>query len=151
MVCFDGEAQERGQFNGARGVIRVDKHTEYRWMIKCGSRMNINGELLGVWEFLTLATRLHIYDLHVFWDSRNTIDWLNQKGTLQVLYLTCWKDQIKALLKDFTTLVFYHTYRAFNREGNELSKNVFHQPEGKITYYQMEDGLVGMNVLFHKF
>ena len=87
----------------------------------------------------------------MFRDSKIVIDWLNQKCILQVLNLECWKDRIKALLKDFMSLDFYHTYRTFNREADELSKKNLHQPEGKITYYQMEDGLVGMHLFLNLF
>jgi ribonuclease HI len=60
---FDGAAQRRGQISGAGGVIRVNNHTKYRWMLNCGPGTNTRAELLGVWALLTLAIRLHIYDL----------------------------------------------------------------------------------------
>jgi hypothetical protein len=63
--------------------------------------------------------------------------------------LVFWKEQIKALIWDFSALNFSHTYRAFNQEANELSKQALDQPEGKITYFQMEDGLAG-SILFLK-
>jgi ribonuclease HI len=71
---FDGATQGKGQFSGAGGVIKVNFHTTYRWMINCGSGSNTRAKLLGVWALLTLANRLHIYDLQVFGDSRIVID-----------------------------------------------------------------------------
>jgi hypothetical protein len=46
---FDGAAQRRGQTSGAGGVIRVNNHTKYRWMLNCGPGSNTRAELLGVW------------------------------------------------------------------------------------------------------
>jgi hypothetical protein len=42
---------------------------------------------MGVWALLTLASRLFIYDLHVKGDSMIVINWLREKGRLQVISL----------------------------------------------------------------
>jgi hypothetical protein len=55
---------------------------------------------MGVWASLILATRLSIPYLHVLGDSKIVIDWLNQKGALQVVSLERWKERIKDILKD---------------------------------------------------
>jgi hypothetical protein len=104
---FDGAAQGRGQFSGAGGIIRVNRHTIFKWMLNCGPGSNTRAELLGVWTLLTLATRLHIYDLQVFGDSKIVIDWLNHNCALQVCDLLCWQDRIQTLLKDFLIAAFH--------------------------------------------
>jgi ribonuclease HI len=71
---FDRATQIHGQLSGAGGVISIDEHTEYMWMFNCGLGTNTRAELLGVWELLTLASRLHLHDLQVFGDSRIVID-----------------------------------------------------------------------------
>jgi hypothetical protein len=86
---FDRAAQLHGQLSGARGVIRINKHTVFKWTFNCGLGTNTRVELLGVWALLTLASRLHILDLQVFGNSRIIIDWLNKKGNLQVIKLEC--------------------------------------------------------------
>jgi hypothetical protein len=45
---FDGDAQRRGHISGAGGVIRVNNHTKYRWLLNCGL-----GTILDMkfWEF----------------------------------------------------------------------------------------------------
>jgi ribonuclease HI len=140
---FDGVAQVRGQISGAGGVIKINSHTEYRWMLNCGPGTNTRAEFLGVWALLTLASRLHLQDLQVFGDSKIVIDWLNHKCVLQVLNLECWKDQIKDLYKDFRTLIFSHIYKEYNQQSDELSKRAPQHQEGKIIYNQMEDGHMG--------
>jgi len=60
---FDGVAQGRGQFSGVGGIIRVNRHTTFKWMLNSRPSSNTRAELLGVWTLLNLATRLHIYDL----------------------------------------------------------------------------------------
>jgi len=89
---FDGVALERGQISGAGRVIKLNPDTEFRWMLNSGSSMNNRVDLLGVWDLLNLASRLHLLDLKVFGDSRIVIDWLNQNCVLHVLNLACWKD-----------------------------------------------------------
>jgi hypothetical protein len=42
----------------------------------------MKAKLLGVWDLLTLASRLHILELRVFGDLGIIIDWLNHKGNL---------------------------------------------------------------------
>jgi ribonuclease HI len=71
---FDGATQRRGHTSGVGGVIRVNNHTKFRWMLNCGPGTNTRAILLGAWALLTLALRLHIYDLLVFGDSRIIID-----------------------------------------------------------------------------
>jgi hypothetical protein len=146
---FDGVAQRGGQICRAGGVIRVNNHTKYKWMLNCGPGTNTREELLGVWPLLSLVIFLHIYDLQVVGDSKIIIDWLNRKCDLQVLGLAFWKDRIKALILEFLALDFSHTYRAFNQEADELSKQALEHPEGRLTYLQMEDGLVGPNLFLN--
>jgi hypothetical protein len=106
-------------------------------------RLEYQSRTIGSLGLLTLAIRLHIYDLQVFGDSRIIIDWLNQKCDLQVMDLMFWKERLKALTREFSALEFTHTYRDFNQEADELSKQALEQSEGKIKYTQMEDGHVG--------
>jgi hypothetical protein len=87
--------------------------------------------------------RLHILDLQVFGDSRIIIDWLNQKGKLQVISLECWKDRIRDLSKAFRTINFTHIYRDINKEADILSKKALQMQEGKIVYNQWEEGNEG--------
>jgi hypothetical protein len=59
------------------GVIRVNSHTKYKWLLNCGQGTNTREIFLGVWALLFLALRLHIYDLQVVGDSKIIIDQLN--------------------------------------------------------------------------
>jgi hypothetical protein len=117
--------------------------------VELWSRHKHQRELLGVWALLSLAIRLHIYDLQVVGDSKIIIDWLNRKCDLQVMGLAFWKDRIKALILEFSALDFSHTYRDFNQEADELSKQALELPEGRLTYFQMEDGLVGPSLFLN--
>jgi hypothetical protein len=57
--------------------------------------------------------------------------------------LMFWKEWLKALTQEFSVLEFSHICKDFNHEANELSKKALEHPEGKIFYFQMEDGQVG--------
>jgi ribonuclease HI len=56
------------------GMIKISEKTSYKWTFNFGLGTNTREELLGVWETLILATRLHIPDLQVFGDSKIIID-----------------------------------------------------------------------------
>jgi hypothetical protein len=58
----------------------------------------------------------------VLGDSKIIIDWLNNKGQLQVIALECWKDRITDLIQAFTQINFSHIYRETNVEADSLSK-----------------------------
>jgi ribonuclease HI len=98
---------------------------------------------MGVWASLTLAHRLSISDFHVLGDSKIVIDWLNRKGTLQVVTIDCWKDRINELIKYFMNISFSHVYREENQEANNLSKHALTMCPGNIAYNQWEGGHEG--------
>jgi ribonuclease HI len=112
---FNGAAQDSGMKSGASVVISTDVHTKFRWTLNYGSGTNNRAKMLGVWALLALASQLHIQDLQVFGDSRIVIEWLNQRGKLQILNLHCWKKRVKELAKGFKTLCFTHVFREFNK------------------------------------
>ena len=61
---------------------------------------------MGAWATLTLTSRLSVSDIDVLGDSKIVIDWLNQKGALQVVSLERSKDRIKDILKDCRNITF---------------------------------------------
>jgi ribonuclease HI len=90
-----------------------------------------------------LAVRLNIDGLQVYGDSKIVIDWLNNRGKLQVISLVRWKDRIKELTKSFNTISFSHIYREQNKEADFLSKKAIQMQEGKISYNQWIEGNEG--------
>jgi hypothetical protein len=96
----------------------------FKWTFNCGPGTNTRAELLGVWETLILASRLHISDLQVFGDSRIIIDWLNYKGKLQVISLDCWKDRIRDLSKTFRSINYSHIYRDLTRRQTSYPRRL---------------------------
>jgi hypothetical protein len=91
---------------------------------------------LGAWALLTLASRLFITDLHVKGYSMIVIDWLRDKGHLQVISLESWKERLVDLIKLFQHISFDHVYREDNLEADNLSKQALHKQPGKIFYFQ---------------
>jgi hypothetical protein len=89
---------------------------------------------LGAWATLHLASRLNIDTLLLYGDSRIVIDWLKNKGKLQVTALLGWKDRIMQLQSTFSKLNFKHTYRENNKEADLLSKATLKKKVGIITY-----------------
>ena len=103
-------------------MIKITEHSTYKWTLNCGHGTNTMAEFLGVWASLTLASRLSITDFIVLGDSKIVIDWLNKKGTLQVVDF--WKDRISELIKIFRTISFANILREENQEVDSLSKQV---------------------------
>jgi ribonuclease HI len=132
-------------------VLRINDHTTYKWTFNCGPGTNTREKLLGVWETLILASRLYITELQVFGDSRIVIDWLNNKGNLQVISLDCWKERIRDLNKNFSSINFSHIYRDYNKEADLLSKQALQMQEGKIAYNHWEGGNEGPTLFLNLF
>jgi ribonuclease HI len=143
IAWFDGTSQNVGLHCGAGGLIKRLDHTKITWTFNCGAGSNTKAELLGVWATLLLATRHNILELQVMGDSKIIIDWLNNKGKLQVIALECWKDRITDLIKAFTQISFSHVYRETNEEVDTLSKNALTRLTGVLTYQLWTDGQEG--------
>jgi ribonuclease HI len=124
-------------------VIKTVDNIVYRWHINCGKGTNTKAELMGIWATLTLANHLSLPRLQAFGDSRVIIEWLNDRGKLNVCSIEGWKIRTKDLIKKFQYISFHHLYREFNKEADKLSKEALLVPEGKITYYQWEPGGAG--------
>jgi len=106
---------------------------------------------MGVWASLTLAYILSITDIHVLGDSKIVIDWLNRKGTLQVVSIDCWKDMINELIKYSTYISFAHVYIKENQEVDNLSKHALTMHPGNIAYNQWEGDHEGPNILLNMY
>jgi ribonuclease HI len=135
MGWFDGVASSNGLQSGVGGMLKINDNTLYKWTFNTGPGTNNREELLGVWETLLLATRLHITELQVIRDSKIIIDWCKGKGRLQVISLDCWKYKIRELSTLFRAINFSHTYREFNKEADRLSKKSLKEQIGKIYLY----------------
>ena len=61
---------------------------------------------MGAWATLMLADYLSLHRLQVMGDSRVVIDWLLNKGRLQVCEFEGWKSRIKDLIKLFQSVNF---------------------------------------------
>jgi ribonuclease HI len=133
---FDGAAEATRLNSGAGGIIKTRDNRIYKWTLNCGPGSNTRAELMGAWALLTLASRLFINDLHVKGDSMIVINWLRDKGRLQVISLECWKDRLVDLIKLFQHISFDHVYRDDNSEADNLSKQALQKQPGKIFYFQ---------------
>jgi hypothetical protein len=106
---------------------------------------------MGAWASLILATRLSIPYLHLLGDSKIVIEWLNHKGSLQVVSLEIWKERIKDTLIYFRNISFAHIFREENQEANRLSKVTLTNLHGSIAYNLWEDGHEGPNLYLKMF
>jgi ribonuclease HI len=131
---FDGAAQSDGLQSGAGGLLRISKNSYYSWTFNCGPGTNTRAELLGVWATLHLASRLNIEDIQIIGDSKIVIDWLNNKGKLQVSSLLGWMDRVRELHTTFRHISYKHTLREHNKEVDALSKTALQKQVGLFTY-----------------
>ena len=140
---FNGASQSNGTQSGAGGVIHVSPNTLCRWNFNCGQGTNTRAELLGAWATLHLASRLNLDTFLLYGDSCIVIDWLKNKGKLQVTTLLGWKDRIKQLQSSFSKLNFKHIYRQNNKEAHLLSKAAHKKKVRIITFNLCVDGHEG--------
>jgi len=131
---FDGAAQSDGLQSGVGGLLRISKKSYYRYTFNCGPGTNTREELLGVWATLHLASKLNIKDIQIIGDSKIVIDWLNNKGKLQVSSLLGWMDRVKELHTSFMHISYTHALREHNKEVDALSKSALHKQVGLFTY-----------------
>jgi ribonuclease HI len=68
-------------------LIRISENSVYKWTFNCGTGTNTRAELLGAWATHILVVRLNIASIQVIGDSKIIIDWLKDKGKLQVASL----------------------------------------------------------------
>jgi hypothetical protein len=97
-------------------------------------------ELLGLWGLLLLSTSFSIKKMMVVGDSKVTIDWINSKSSLNLIYLSSWKDKIRRLNDQFETIKFMHVHRQFNKEADNLSKKSLKGNIGLLYYEELVDG-----------
>jgi hypothetical protein len=140
---FDGVSKATRLNSGARGIINTWDNHIYKWTLNCGPGSNTRAELMGAWALLTLASRIFINDLHVKGVLMIVINWLRDKGRLQVISLECRKDRLVDLIKLFQHISFDHVYRDDNSEADSLSKQTLHKQPGKILYFQCVEELDG--------
>jgi ribonuclease HI len=143
LAWFDGATQQQGLLSGAGGVIKLDVHREYRWILNCGKGTNTRAELMGAWATLVLVVRFSVSDLHVMGDSKIVIDWLKRKGDLRVANLDVWKERIVEFYPLFRSITFTHIYREANYEADSQSKKALHSCRGRIAYTLWMDGHEG--------
>jgi hypothetical protein len=75
-------------------------------------------------------------------DSKVTIDWINSKSNLNLIYLKYWKDKIRSLKDKFESIKFMHVHREFNKVADNLSKKALKGNTGWLTYEEIVDGTV---------
>jgi ribonuclease HI len=83
--------------SGAGGLIKLTQNFYYKWTYNCGPGTNTRAELLGAWATHLLASRLHIDVLQVVGDSRIVIEWLSNRGDLQVVQISINKEASASL------------------------------------------------------
>jgi len=122
LAWFDGAAQRDGMLCGAGGVIKTLDARVITWTFNCGRGTNTRAKLLGAWATIMLANHLSLHRIHVLGDSKVVIDWLLNKGILQVCSVEGCKSRIKVMLKKFQSIIFHHIFRSYNTEVDTLSK-----------------------------
>jgi ribonuclease HI len=111
-----------------------------------GNGNNMKAELLGLWGLLLLSSRLSIKKMMVVGDSKVTIDWINSKSNLNLLYLNSWKDKIGRLKDQFDSIKFMHVHRKFNKEADILSKKALKKNIGWLYYEELVKDLLSLQI-----
>jgi hypothetical protein len=74
-------------------------------------------ELLGAWMNHILAVRLNIEAIQVIGDSKVVIDWLKDRGKMEIASLLGLMDRINKLKKSFREIHYTHVYKELNKEA----------------------------------
>jgi ribonuclease HI len=119
--------------------------------VKLRPGTNTRAELLGAWVSLFLAQRLNLEVIQVIGDSKIIINWLKDRGKLQVASLMGWMDGINLLKSAFKEIHFTHVYRELNMEADTLSKLALNSPEGKLVYSSWIEGNEGIPITINLF
>jgi len=137
---FDGAADLSDYRCGAGGLIKTSANTVYKWTFNCVFGTNTKAKLLVSWATLILVVRLNIEVIQVIGHSKIIIEWLKDRGKLQISSLMGWMDRINKLKKYFKEVHCTHVYRELNMEADFLSKKALSKTEGKIKYNLWVDG-----------
>jgi ribonuclease HI len=114
--------------------IKLSYDHGYKTHFAGGKGNNMKAEFLGLWGLLFFAQRLSISKLMVVGDSKVTIDWINDRSNLNLIYLHIWKEQIRVLKAMFEEIHFMHIHNEFNIVANLLSKKPLVIISGKSTH-----------------
>jgi len=112
--------------------IKLSSDDSYKTHFAGGKGKNMKDEIFGLWGLLFFAQRLSISKLMVVGDSKVTIDWINDRSNLNLIYLHNWKEQIRVLKATFEETHFMHIHREFNTIPYILSKKSLDNPLGWI-------------------
>jgi hypothetical protein len=84
-------------------------------------------------------------------DSKVTIDWINDKSNLDLIYLSHWKDKIRCLKNGFETINFMHIHRQYNKEADNLSKKALNDSLGWLFFEDLDNGSIVRSGKFYIF
>jgi hypothetical protein len=97
IVFFDGAGV--GNTCGIGIYIKISFEHTVKAHFAVGTGNNLKEELVGLWGLLLLSSYSSIKKLMVAGDSKVTIDWINSKSNLNLIYVNDCKDKIKSLNK----------------------------------------------------
>jgi ribonuclease HI len=137
-VVFDGAVVD--DFCGIGIFLKISPDHLFRVHFAGGKGNNMKAEILGLWDLLHFASRLSINKMMVVGDSKVTIDWINDRSKLNLLYLNTWKDKIRRLKYNFDGIKFMHVHRKFNFEAYSLSKKALDYSTGWIFFEESIKG-----------
>jgi hypothetical protein len=100
----------------------------------------MKSEMMGLWGILLLSTHYSIKKLIVASVSTVTIDWINEKSNLDLIYLSYWKEKVSTLKKGFGTINFMHIHRQFNKVADNLSKKALNDTLGWLFFEELGNG-----------
>jgi hypothetical protein len=100
----------------------------------------MEAKILGLWDLLHFASRLSINKMMVVGDSKVTIDWINDRSKLNLLYLNIWKNKIRRLNDSFDGIKLMHVHKKYNSEADSLSKKSLDYPTRWIFFEESIKG-----------
>ena len=119
---------------GVGMLLKINSKFEFKCYMRAGRGTNSRAELLALWGILFIAKKWMIKDNLIVADSQVMISWAMGVENLQSLLLAPWMMKVRALILNFSGILFWHIYRECNCIVDRLSKQGIWEMDGYIHY-----------------
>ena len=107
-----------------------------------GQGTNNKAYLSALWSVLRIASEKNVRNLHIFVDSKLTIDWANGQLQIHAPHLQHMLRAIRIQKENFESISFQHIYRELNVEVEKLSIEALLLPPGIMEINDYENNLL---------
>ena len=138
---FDG-ASDVNDICGAGLVINLSAENSFRASVGLGQGSNNFAELKALHLLLCWLISKQIFQIQIFGDSRNVVNWFNGTHQCRHFLLLPLLQEIRRLKSFFTQISVVHIYRERNQQADILSKEGLQLALGSWAVVEVVNGTV---------